>query len=109
MASRVSRREFLDGLAVGATGLAAGTTAKNYGQILGFSDRLSFALIGLNGREYAHLSGLKANRSAARISHVCDVDGNILKRFSDGVGKKPNGLISVGNIAGTMLQLSHIA
>src|SRR5258707_2495368 len=81
----VTRREFLDALAVGAAGLAAGTTAKSYGQILGSNDRLTFAVIGLNGRAYAHLSSLKANRSAARVSHVCDVDGNILKKFADSV------------------------
>src|ERR1700733_8754763 len=78
----VTRREFLDALAVGAAGLAVGTTAKSYGQILGSNDRLNFAVIGLNGRGYAHLSGLKANRSAARISHVCDVDMNILRKFA---------------------------
>ena len=78
-----TRREFLDALAVGAAGLAAGTTAKSYGQILGSNDRLNFAVIGLNGRAYAHLSALKANRSAARISHVCDVDSNILNKFAD--------------------------
>jgi predicted dehydrogenase len=33
----------------------------------------------LNGRAYAHLSSLKAN---ARISHVCDVESNILKKFA---------------------------
>ena len=79
----VRRREFLNALAVGAAGLAVGTTAKSYGQILGSNDRLNFAVIGLNGRAYAHLSALKANRSAARISHVCDVDSNILKNFAD--------------------------
>ena len=79
----VTRREFMDALAVGAAGLAVGTTAKSYGQILGSNDRLNFAVIGLNGRAYAHLSALKANRSAARISHVCDVDSNILKKFAD--------------------------
>jgi len=84
----ITRREFLDALAVGATGLAAGTTAKSYGQILGANDRLNFAVIGLNGRAYAHLSSLKANRSAARISHVCDVDSNILKKFADSVQKE---------------------
>src|SRR6202140_5307386 len=77
----ITRREFLDALAVGAAGLAVGTTAKSYGQILGSNDRLNFAVIGLNGRAYAHLGSLKANRSAARISHVCDVDGDILKKF----------------------------
>src|SRR6202521_809070 len=79
----VTRREFLDALAVGAAGLAVGTTAKSYGQILGSNDRLNFAVIGLNGRGYAHLAALNANRSAARISHVCDVGGGILAKFAD--------------------------
>jgi predicted dehydrogenase len=79
----VTRREFLDSLAAGAAGLAVGATAKSYNQILGSNDRLNFAVIGLNGRGYAHLSSLKANKSAARISHVCDVDANILKKFAD--------------------------
>jgi predicted dehydrogenase len=79
----VTRREFLDGLAIGAAGLAVGSTAKSYGQILGSNDRLNFAVIGLNGRAYAHLSSLKANKSAARIAYVCDVDSNILKKFAE--------------------------
>jgi predicted dehydrogenase len=81
----VTRREFVEALAVGAAGLAVSTTAKSYGQILGSNDRLNFAVIGLNGRGYAHLAGIKANKSAARISHVCDVDSIILKKFADGV------------------------
>src|SRR2546426_11642301 len=88
MAFYVSRREFLDALAVGAAGLAVGTTAKSYARMAGSNDRLNFAVIGLNGRGYAHLSSLKANRSAARISHVCDVDGNILKKFADAVQRE---------------------
>jgi predicted dehydrogenase len=88
MTSRVSRRAFLDGLAVGAAGLAVGTTAKSYGQILGSNDRLNFAVIGLNGRGYAHLSSLKANTKSGRISHVCDVDDNILKKFADAVQRE---------------------
>jgi predicted dehydrogenase len=81
----VTRREFLDTLAVGAAGLAINATAKSYGQIVGSNDRLNFAVIGLNGRAYAHLSSLKANKDAARISHVCDVDSVILKKFADSV------------------------
>jgi predicted dehydrogenase len=81
----VTRREFLDALAVGTAGLAVQTTAKSYGQILGSNDRVNFAVIGLNGRAYAHLSSLKANRSAARILYVCDVDSNILTKFADSV------------------------
>src|SRR5271170_7191074 len=79
----VTRREFLDTLAIGAAGLTIGSTAKSYAQIIGSNDRLNFAVIGLNSRAYAHLAGLKANKTAARISHVCDVDTTILKKFAD--------------------------
>jgi predicted dehydrogenase len=78
-----TRREFLDDLGLGATGLLVATTAKSYGRIFGANDRLNFAVIGLNGRGYAHLASLKANKDAARISHVCDVDKNILSKFAD--------------------------
>jgi hypothetical protein len=80
-----TRREFLDAFAMGAAAVAAGTTARSYAQILGSNDRLNFAVIGLNGRAYAHLSALKANKRAARISHVCDVDSNILEKFAESV------------------------
>jgi predicted dehydrogenase len=79
----VTRREFLDTLAVGAAGLAIRSTARSYGQILGANDRLNFAIIGLHGRGYAHLAALKANQDTARVSHICDVDGDILNKFSD--------------------------
>ncbi|MGO9317847.1 MAG: Gfo/Idh/MocA family protein [Terracidiphilus sp.] len=79
----VTRREFLDTLAVGAAGLAIRSTAKSYGQILGANDRLNFAIIGLHGRGLAHLAALRANQDIARVSHVCDVDGDILNKFAD--------------------------
>ena len=78
----VTRREFLDTLAVGAAGLAIGSTAKSYGQIMGANDRLNFAVIGLYSRAYAHLSSLKANKPATRISYVCDVDSNTMAKFA---------------------------
>ncbi len=84
----VTRREFLDTLAVGAAGLTVHSTARSYAQILGANDRLNFAVIGLNSRAYAHLSSLKANKAAARISHVCDVDTNIMKKFADSTQKE---------------------
>jgi predicted dehydrogenase len=84
----VTRREFMDTIALGTAGLAIGTAAKSYGRILGSNERLNFAVIGLNSRAYAHLSSLKANRDAARISHVCDVDSVILKKFADGVERE---------------------
>ncbi len=78
----VTRREFLDTLALGTAGLAISSTAKSYAQIMGANDRLNFAVIGLHGRAGAHLSSLKANKSAARITHVCDVDAETLKKFA---------------------------
>ncbi len=77
----VTRREFLDTLAVGAAGMAISSTAKSYGQIMGANDRLNFAIIGLNGRGYAHLSSLKANANTARVAYICDVESNILAKF----------------------------
>ena len=78
----VTRREFIDTLAVGAAGLAISSTAKSYGQIMGSNDRLNFAVIGLHSRAEAHLSALKANKSDARIAYVCDVDTNTMKKFA---------------------------
>jgi predicted dehydrogenase len=68
--------------------LAITSSAKSYGQILGSNDRLNFAVIGLNGRAYAHLSSLSANRKTARVSHVVDVDANILKKYADSAEKE---------------------
>jgi len=84
----ITRREFLDTLAVGAAGLAVGSTAKSYAQILGSNDRLNFAVIGVRSRAYAHLSALKANKKDARITCVCDVDSNTLKKFADDTQKE---------------------
>lgn len=84
----LTRRELLEATVMGAAGLAIGTTAKSYERITGANDRLNIAVIGLNGRAYAHLSSLKANKSDARISHICDVDSNILKKFAGAVRRE---------------------
>ncbi len=78
----ITRRDFLDGTATISAGMAMASAAKSYGQIMGANDRLNFAVIGLHGRAGAHLSSLKANKSAARIAYVCDVDTNTLKKFA---------------------------
>src|SRR5579871_6995104 len=49
---------------------------------MGSNDRLNFGVVGVRRRAYAHLSSLKANQASARITHVCDVDSNTLKKFA---------------------------
>ena len=104
----VTRREFLDTLAVGAAGLAIGSSAKSYGQILGSNERLNFAVIGLNGRASAHLSSLKANQDAAHISHVCDVDSNILAKFAANTEKTMGYAPATGKDFRKILELKDV-
>jgi predicted dehydrogenase len=78
----VTRRAFLERAALGTAGMAIGATAKSYGRIPGANERVNFAVIGLNSRAYAHLSSLKANRKDAQITHVCDVESNILAKYA---------------------------
>ena len=78
----ITRREFLDTLAISATGVAVSSTAKSYAQIVGANERVNFAVIGLNSRAYAHLSSLKANEKCAKITYACDVDTPILEKFA---------------------------
>lgn len=78
----ISRRTFVNGLAAGVAGSALASTAKSYAQILGANDRLNFAICGLNGRGYAHLSALRSNSKTSRVTWCCDVDTKILARFA---------------------------
>jgi len=103
-----TRREFINTLGVGAAGLALGSTAKSYARILGSNDRLNFAVIGLNGRAYAHLSSLKANQKDARISHVCDVDADILKKFAAETEREMGEAPSTDKDFRSVLQLKEI-
>jgi predicted dehydrogenase len=75
-------------MVVGGTGLAVASSAKSYARIAGANERVNFAVIGLNSRGYAHLSSIKANKAAARITHVCDVESNILRKFADETQKE---------------------
>lgn len=84
-----TRREFVGGLAAGVAAESLfGMTAKSYARIVGANERLNFAVIGLNGRGYAHLSSLRVNKDAAWITHVCDVDATILNKFAAATEKE---------------------
>jgi len=78
----ITRRTFLDGLALGVAGTAMASTAKSYGQIVGANERLNVAINGLNGRGHAHLSALLANSKIARVTYICDPDDHIRAKFA---------------------------
>ncbi|AXC11747.1 Myo-inositol 2-dehydrogenase [Acidisarcina polymorpha] len=103
-----TRRAFLETLAIGSAGFAIASSAKSYGQIMGSNDRLNFAVIGLNSRAYAHLSSLKANKNTARISHICDVDSNILKKFADSVQQEMGYSAATGKDFREILQAKDV-
>lgn len=84
---KMSRRKLLRTITTGAACLPLVRTARSYASVLGANDRLSFAIIGLNSRAYAHLSSLEANRKDARIIAVCDVDSLILAKFAGQTAK----------------------
>ena len=78
----VSRREFLRSAAAGAAAVSLRTTAKSYAQIVGSNERVNFVVAGLNGRGYAHLASINANRKDARLVQVCDVDTGIMAKYA---------------------------
>ncbi len=78
----ITRRRFMDGVAVGIAGAAVASTARSYAQILGANERVNFATMGLNGRGYAHLSSINANKAKAHMAYCCDVDAKILAKFA---------------------------
>ena len=84
-----NRREFIKKTVLTTAGLAIGMNAKSYSRILGANDRLNFAVIGLHGRAYAHIEGIRSCVNAM-ITHICDVDKNVLNKFSEEVYKKFN-------------------
>src|SRR5580698_9818837 len=83
----ISRREFISTAATATTAAALAPTARSYARVLGANDRINFAVIGLNSRAYAHLSALKTNAKDSQITHVCDVESNILQKYADGTKK----------------------
>ncbi|HLJ78506.1 MAG TPA: Gfo/Idh/MocA family oxidoreductase [Acidobacteriaceae bacterium] len=78
----ITRREFGKAAAMGAAGMALGSTAKSYAQIMGSNERVRFAVIGLHGRGFAHLSSLKANADTSHVVAICDVESTFMAKFA---------------------------
>lgn len=78
----ITRRTFIDGLALSLAGTALASPARSYSQIVGSNDRVNFATAGLNGRGRAHLSAIANNAPTAHMAYCCDVDAHVLSKFS---------------------------
>lgn len=90
MATNFSRRDFLKTASLASAGLAFRAnafSAKSYRRILGANERVNFAIIGLHGRGYGHLSAL-ADCKNAMVTHICDVDKRELDPFALNVQEK---------------------
>ncbi len=84
-----TRRDFIKSISVASAGLAIGLNAKSYSRIMGANDRVNFAIIGLNGRGYAHLSSIHSCKNTG-VAYVCDVDRGILNKFAKEAKEKYN-------------------
>jgi len=87
-----TRREFIKKSTMAAAGVTlggVGFSAKSYGRIIGANDRMNFAIIGLHGRAYAHLEGVRMCDNTM-VTHVCDVDRRELDKFAAEAEKKFN-------------------
>jgi hypothetical protein len=83
----ITRRTFINGVAVSAAGAIVANTAKSYSQILGANERVNFAVVGLNGRGRAHLSALANNKDTARFYRGAEDVG----LRADGTRRLPQG------------------
>ncbi|MGI4755333.1 MAG: Gfo/Idh/MocA family protein [Janthinobacterium lividum] len=84
----MNRREFTASAAAAAAGLALSSTAKSYARIIGANERVNVATFGLNSRAYAHLSSFHANKDMVNLSHVADVETNIMAKYAAAAEKR---------------------
>ena len=90
----LNRRHFLQGTtAAGAGLLITGTQAS--GQVVGANDRLRVAVIGVNGRGQAHISGYQSQDNV-EIAYLVDPDARTLAASLKKVQASPGGQSCVG-------------
>lgn len=90
----LNRRRFLQGTsAAGASLLLTGTRAS--GQVVGANDRLRVAVIGVNGRGQAHISGYQSQDNV-ELAYLVDPDSRVLASTLKKVQATPGGQSCVG-------------
>ncbi len=91
--SRVSRRLFLRESLLASTAMAAGasgmlTAAESAPQSKSPNERLSVAVIGVNGRGKDHAKEFSA-REDCTITYICDADSQVGGRYAEQLESKP--------------------
>ena len=83
MDNQLNRRNFVKKGLIAGAGLAAGFSAKSYGNILGANDRVNLAVAGLNSRGNAHISAAQTLSGKTRVLALCDVDNRVFAKVKD--------------------------
>ena len=94
--SKRNRRQFLEeSMLATAAAVAANSAGKVFGQDAPQSkspnERLSVAVVGVNGRGGSHI-GAFAGRKDTVITHICDVDRGVGGKKAEEVGKRQGGM-----------------
>lgn len=96
MKTKISRKEFIRTSTAGFAGLALSGTLplKTFASVLGASDQLNIAVMGVNSRgNYLAIKFAEAENT--RITHICDVDSRAMEKSIQAIyeqyGYKPRG------------------
>ena len=75
MATKLSRRKFIEKSAIGVAGITASLSAKSYGRIIGSNDRIQIGFLGCGARSRGHRRMVKMSEQDKNIGvvAVCDI------------------------------------
>ena len=87
--SSVDRRDFIKTTSVAGIGLLAGSTraAPLFAPANSPAEKVTIAVIGLNGRGMVHAQNLASKTPAADLAYVCDVDSTVLAKCLSNIAK----------------------
>jgi len=90
-----NRREFIRNAALGAAGVAIGSSAmgfsaKSYSRIIGANDRLNVGIMGCGRRVSAYYNSLQYKANNVDLAYICDV----MQSQREKVGKDLDGKVS---------------
>src|SRR6201986_4604557 len=84
----LDRRDFLKKASV--TGLGAFAASRGIGPLFAFegspAEKISVAVMGLNGRGMVHVKGFATNPNST-VSYLCDVDSKVLAKAASDAAK----------------------